>query len=119
MVIQAHMEKVRHISSSSGKSDKAKRRLSPSSGPRRACPVLESWQATVQLPRETPATEGGREGISLADISAAVPRLQAFPRHSGATALPKVGLEARAPQDRWQPPAMGSGLHIKRVAGAV
>lgn len=97
------------------------------SGPKRACPVFECWQDTDQLPRETPATRGSSEGArTCREREFPSPtsvqlhhRLQAFPRHSGTTAWAKAGLEAGAPRDRWQHPAVGSGLHIKGVAGAV
>lgn len=87
MVIQAQVKKVRHRAATIVISQKQgqKEALAPGE------PALSSraGRPLCNTHGELLPPEAGREGISLPDISAAAPRLQAFPRHSGAKPGPK------------------------------
>lgn len=119
MVIQAHVKKAKHRAATAVINQKQgqKEALSlapgePALSSRAGKPLCSSHGKLLP-----PGQEGGnfpaRRQRSCATSPGVAPRL------CGATARPRAGLEARAPQDRWQHPAVGSGLHIKGVAGAV
>lgn len=112
MVIQAHVKKAIHRAATTVINQKqALASGEPALSSRAGRPLCNSHGKLL------PPEAGGREFPCL--MSAQLRHISRVPRHSGATARPKVGLEDRAPQDRWHHPALGSGLHIKGVAGAV